>query len=131
MRGCRLLAVGAAVRRGNRVIGAPRGGAGRPGDCESEVGGQNTHPPQRRLASRPVFPVAFTRLAWLLLILVELNGAPDRFLVAPLARPAGKRFRRVLWPLVRPRVFLAGLVPLSLSVLLAEWLLLFHGAVLP
>jgi hypothetical protein len=83
-----------------------------------------------RLAPRPVFPAAFTRLARLLLVLVELNGAPDRLLVASLARPTRKLLRVVLRPLVRPGVILAGLVLWSLLVLLAERLLLLHGAVL-
>ena len=53
-------------------------------------GSNNTGGGAGRLDPRPVFPVAFTRLARLLLVLVELNGAPDRLLVAPLARPNRK-----------------------------------------
>jgi hypothetical protein len=76
---------------------------------------------------RPAFLEAFPRLAWRLLVFIELNGAPDRLLVAPLARPTGNRFRVILWSLAWLRVFLASFVRL---VLLAKRHLLFHGGVL-
>jgi hypothetical protein len=82
------------------------------------------------LVSRRALRVTFTRRARLPRVRVELDGAPNRFLVAPLAWPARRFLRLILRWLRGPAMILCACLLCSLLVLLADLLLLFHGVFL-